>query len=177
VDKDILMNQLKALATDEIESNIPATGGGSRVWFWVFIAFLVGGGLGWAMGVRSVTAPITETAASQTTTTTMNVADFFASPAPADNVIPSATPLPEVIEITPEMVTAVDNSTINNNASTISIGPTPASITARELTALGNPNAPVTIVEFSDYQCPFCRRHFLETIPQIKANFLDTGQG
>lgn len=40
---------------------------------------------------------------------------------------------------------------------------------------LGNPDAPVTIVEFTDYQCPFCARHALETLPQIKANFVDTG--
>jgi protein-disulfide isomerase len=42
--------------------------------------------------------------------------------------------------------------------------------------SIGEPNAPVTIVEFTDYQCPFCSRHFLETYPQIKANYVDTGQ-
>lgn len=54
--------------------------------------------------------------------------------------------------------------------------PTPAAIEARSLTALGDPTAPVTIVEYSDYQCPFCRRHFLETMPRLKANFIDTGR-
>ncbi|HEX6384952.1 MAG TPA: thioredoxin domain-containing protein [Anaerolineae bacterium] len=55
-------------------------------------------------------------------------------------------------------------------------GPTPASITPRELTALGDPNAPVTIVEFSDYQCPFCLRHFQQTFPQLKVEYIDTGR-
>ena len=41
---------------------------------------------------------------------------------------------------------------------------------------IGDPIAPVTIVEFTDYQCPFCARHAMETLPQIKANFVDTGQ-
>lgn len=41
---------------------------------------------------------------------------------------------------------------------------------------LGDADAPVTIVEFSDFQCPFCRRHALSTIPEIKENFIDTGK-
>ena len=35
---------------------------------------------------------------------------------------------------------------------------------------IGDKNAPVTIVEFSDYECPFCKRHFTDTYPQIKRN-------
>ena len=42
--------------------------------------------------------------------------------------------------------------------------------------SIGAADAPVVIVEFTDYQCPFCSRHFLETFPQIKANYVDTGQ-
>jgi len=41
---------------------------------------------------------------------------------------------------------------------------------------LGDKNAPVTIVEFSDYQCPYCERHFTQTYPQLKANYVDTGK-
>jgi len=41
---------------------------------------------------------------------------------------------------------------------------------------IGNPNAPVTIIEFSDYQCPFCRRHWTDTYSQIKADYIDTGK-
>lgn len=42
--------------------------------------------------------------------------------------------------------------------------------------ALGDPNAPVTIVEFSDYECPYCKRHFSEVWPEIKKNYVDTGK-
>lgn len=54
--------------------------------------------------------------------------------------------------------------------------PTPASIEPRALTALGDPDAPVTIVEYSDYQCPFCQRHFSETMPQLLETYVETGR-
>jgi len=40
----------------------------------------------------------------------------------------------------------------------------------------GKSTAPVTIVEFSDFQCPFCARHTKNTLPQIEANFIDSGK-
>jgi len=40
----------------------------------------------------------------------------------------------------------------------------------------GNPNAPITIVEFSDFQCPFCSRFFEQTLPLIEKNYIDTGK-
>jgi len=40
----------------------------------------------------------------------------------------------------------------------------------------GDPNAPITIVEFSDFQCPFCSRFFQQTLPQIEKDFIDTGK-
>jgi protein-disulfide isomerase len=41
---------------------------------------------------------------------------------------------------------------------------------------LGNANAPVTIVEYGDYQCPFCTRYFSQIQPAVKTQFLDTGK-
>ena len=41
---------------------------------------------------------------------------------------------------------------------------------------LGSKTAPVTIVEFSDYQCPFCERHFTQTYPLIQKEYIDTGK-
>lgn len=42
--------------------------------------------------------------------------------------------------------------------------------------AIGQENAPVTMVEFTDYQCPFCRRFESETFAQLKKNYIDTGK-
>jgi protein-disulfide isomerase len=41
---------------------------------------------------------------------------------------------------------------------------------------IGDKNAKLTIVEYTDYQCPFCSRHFQETYPQIKKDWIDTGK-
>jgi protein-disulfide isomerase len=38
---------------------------------------------------------------------------------------------------------------------------------------LGADDAPITIVEFADFQCPFCQRHFLETYPLLVENYGD----
>jgi protein-disulfide isomerase len=42
--------------------------------------------------------------------------------------------------------------------------------------ALGNADAPVTVVEFTDYQCPFCRRFTQSTFPLIQKQYIDTGK-
>lgn len=39
---------------------------------------------------------------------------------------------------------------------------------------LGNPDARVTMIEFSDFQCPFCARYDLTAFPQIKKEYVDT---
>lgn len=40
----------------------------------------------------------------------------------------------------------------------------------------GNKNAKVTIVEFSDFQCPYCGRFYSDAYQQIKKNYIDTGK-
>ena len=42
--------------------------------------------------------------------------------------------------------------------------------------SLGDPNAPITMIEFSDFQCPFCRRFWSDTLKDIKTNYIDTGK-
>lgn len=41
---------------------------------------------------------------------------------------------------------------------------------------LGAANARIALIEFSDYQCPYCARHFTDTMPQIEREFVATGK-
>ena len=41
---------------------------------------------------------------------------------------------------------------------------------------IGDPNAPVTIIEFADFQCPFCGRFFAQTKPQIDEAYIQSGK-
>ena len=54
--------------------------------------------------------------------------------------------------------------------------PDPASVGPDDDPALGAEDAPVTIIEFSDFQCPFCHRFEEQTFPQLKSRYIDTGQ-
>jgi len=42
--------------------------------------------------------------------------------------------------------------------------------------ARGSSTAPVTIVEFTDYECPFCRQFETTTLPEIVKKYVDTGK-
>jgi protein-disulfide isomerase len=41
---------------------------------------------------------------------------------------------------------------------------------------MGDPNAPVHIVEYSDFQCPFCQRFWSETEPQLTEEYVNSGK-
>jgi len=41
---------------------------------------------------------------------------------------------------------------------------------------LGDPNAPITLVEFGDYQCFFCNKFFHDTEQKLLENYVDTGK-
>jgi protein-disulfide isomerase len=42
--------------------------------------------------------------------------------------------------------------------------------------AEGPEDAQVTLVEFTDYQCPFCKRHFDQTEAQLQSEYIKTGK-
>jgi protein-disulfide isomerase len=69
------------------------------------------------------------------------------------------------------------NAAANPGAATIN---TPAGNATTQLgprdAILGKANAPVTYIDYGDYQCPFCNRYFTDTFPSLKSEYVDTGK-
>jgi len=52
----------------------------------------------------------------------------------------------------------------------------PSAAAAAPFNVIGREDAPVTIIEFTDLQCPYCARYARQTFPQLKRDFVDTGK-
>ncbi len=68
---------------------------------------------------------------------------------------------------------AVAPPTVNNPTAP---EPSAVKVSIDDDAILGKEDAPVTIIEFTDYQCPFCGRQFTQTYPQLKKDYIDTGK-
>lgn len=51
-----------------------------------------------------------------------------------------------------------------------------AALSAQDTRAKGRPDAPITIYELSDFQCPFCRRFAIQTLPVLHREYIETGK-
>ncbi len=67
----------------------------------------------------------------------------------------------------------------NNQAQAPQAAPTedttPKKVSVDDDPVLGQSNAKVTLIEFSDYECPFCKKYFDETYEQIKNEYVEKG--
>ena len=52
----------------------------------------------------------------------------------------------------------------------------PTEITIGDSPVLGDADAIVTLVEYSDYQCPFCSRHYKQVMPELVKNYVESGK-
>ncbi len=70
---------------------------------------------------------------------------------------------------------SVQPTTDKNQAANIQTAPIIAPVSAQDHT-LGNLNAKVTIVEYADFQCPFCGKFYKETEQPIISQYVNTGK-
>lgn len=54
--------------------------------------------------------------------------------------------------------------------------PEPAASPPAPFNVLGPADAPLTIIEFTDLQCPYCARFARETFPRLRREYVDTGR-
>lgn len=52
----------------------------------------------------------------------------------------------------------------------------PVKISADNDPVIGNSDAPITIIEFSDFQCPFCARFHTQTLPLLLEEYIEQGK-
>lgn len=52
----------------------------------------------------------------------------------------------------------------------------PVKVPIRDGHGLGSSTAPLVMIEFTDYQCPYCRSFAINTFPALKAKYIDTGK-
>ena len=76
--------------------------------------------------------------------------------------------------INTESTQVLDEITINEITTTKK--PTIASFYDNASPILGDLNAPLTMIEFGDYQCSFCKKFFDETEESIITNYVETGK-
>jgi protein-disulfide isomerase len=76
--------------------------------------------------------------------------------------------------VNPELAKQAPNQTESTGGSAINLSPN--SLIQSGAPLLGKPSAPITIVEFGDFQCEFCDRFAKQTEPKINSNFVQTGK-
>ena len=64
----------------------------------------------------------------------------------------------------------------SNAQESISPNEIPSTFMANGSPVLGDPNAPITLIEFGDYQCHFCNVHFHNTEHRLLENYINTGK-
>ena len=72
--------------------------------------------------------------------------------------------------------TSPTGNVVNNPGEQLPSQNAKVEVSADDDAILGDKKATVEIIEFSDYQCPFCRKFWTETFSQIKKDYIDTGK-
>ena len=95
---------------------------------------------------------------------------------PAGDAVENTTAPPPAAEPAPQAPDRSLGQSADQAASPTIAVPAPAQVPIVGQPALGSADAPVTIVEFMDYECPYCRRFAKNTFPKLRARYVESGQ-
>lgn len=75
-----------------------------------------------------------------------------------------------------EAIAKLELKLLQNQLPTKQVTEPPVKISIDNDPIIGNPDAPITIVEFSDFQCPFCARFHIQTLPILLEEYIEQGK-
>jgi protein-disulfide isomerase len=75
-----------------------------------------------------------------------------------------------------EVIAKLESKIVKNQQAVEQPNVQPISVSIDDDPVRGDQNAPITIVEFSDFQCPFCARFHIQTLPLIVEQYVETGK-
>ena len=106
---------------------------------------------------------------------------FFGRPMvmPAEEVVVTIEVTREAVVVQAAATPQPTTAPAETEAETNEAGPTPAImdfILSDTHHFQGDPNAPVTMIEFSDFRCGYCGLFAAETLPQLRQEYIDTGK-
>jgi protein-disulfide isomerase len=125
-------------------------------------------------------APASETPGNETPTVEATAVETATANATSESVAPeSSAPVAEGEAAVTEESSPTETLALIGGApipSDETYKGLPVGFTEDGLLYRGDPNAPLVLVEYSDFQCPFCHRYFVQTEPAMDESYVRTGQ-